>query len=58
LPRAGVGFYVCCAVMRSNVEAASRAMLPYLVMVLVGLLIVAFVPWLALFLPRQFGFRV
>jgi tripartite ATP-independent transporter DctM subunit len=58
MPLAGVGFYVCCAVMRSNVEAASRAMLPYLVMVLVGLLIVAFVPSLALFLPRQFGLRV
>ena len=32
-------------------------MLPYLGMVLVGLLIVAFVPWLALFLPHHFGFR-
>jgi len=57
MPLAGVGFYVCCAIMRADIEAASRAMLPYLGMVLVGLLIVAFVPWLALFLPRHFGFR-
>ena len=57
MPLAGVGFYVCCAVMRTSIEAASRAMLPYLAMVLVGLLIVAFVPWLALFLPQYFGFR-
>jgi tripartite ATP-independent transporter DctM subunit len=56
MPLAGVGFYVCCAIMRCNVEEASQAMLPYLVVVLLGLLIVAFVPWFALFLPRYFGF--
>ncbi len=30
MPLAGVGFYVCCAVMRCDIEPASRAMLPYL----------------------------
>jgi tripartite ATP-independent transporter DctM subunit len=58
MPLAGVGFYVCCAIMRCDVERASRAMVPYLIVVLVGLLIVAFVPWFALALPRYFGFRV
>ena len=57
MPLAGVGFYVCCAVMRSDIEGASRATLPYLIVVLVGLLIVAFVPWFALALPEYFGFR-
>ncbi len=57
MPLAGVGFYVCCAVMRCNIEGASRAMLPYLAVVLIGLLIVAFVPWFVLFLPNYFGFR-
>ena len=57
MPLAGVGFYVCCAVMRCDIEPASRAMLPYLAVVLVGLLIVAFVPWFALALPNHFGFR-
>lgn len=56
MPFAGVGFYVCCAVMRCDIESASRAMFPYLVVVLTGLVIVAFVPWLTLFLPRYFGF--
>jgi len=56
MPLAGVGFYVCCAVMRCEVEAASRAMLPYLIVVLAGLLIIAFVPWFALALPHHFGF--
>ena len=57
MPLAGVGFYVCCAVMRCNIEDASRAMFPYLAVVLIGLLIVAFVPWFVLFLPNYFGFR-
>jgi tripartite ATP-independent transporter DctM subunit len=57
MPFAGVGFYVCCAVMRCNIETASRAMLPYLVMLIAGLLVVAFVPWFTLFLPHYFGFR-
>src|SRR5215471_11323264 len=58
MPVAGAGFYVCCAIMRCDIERASRATLPYLIMVLIGLLVVAFVPWLALALPRYFGFRV
>jgi chemotaxis protein MotA len=57
MPLAGVGFYVCCAIMKSDIEAASHAMLPYLAVVLAGLLLVAFVPWFALFLPHFFGFR-
>jgi TRAP-type C4-dicarboxylate transport system permease large subunit len=43
--------------MRCNIETASRAMLPYLIVLLAGLLIVAFVPWFTLFLPHYFGFR-
>jgi TRAP-type C4-dicarboxylate transport system permease large subunit len=57
MPLAGIGFYVCCAIMRCDVESASRAMIPYLMVVLIGLLIVAFVPSLALVLPHYFGFR-
>jgi tripartite ATP-independent transporter DctM subunit len=57
MPFAGVGFYVCCAVMRCDIETASRAMLPYLLMLIAGLLIVAFVPWFTLALPHYFGFR-
>jgi tripartite ATP-independent transporter DctM subunit len=57
MPFAGVGFYVCCAVMRCDIETASRAMLPYLIMLIAGLLIVAFVPWFTLALPHYFGFR-
>jgi tripartite ATP-independent transporter DctM subunit len=58
MPPAGVGFYVCCAVMRTDIGRASRAMLPYFLVLIGGLLIVAFVPWLSLVLPRLFHFAV
>jgi tripartite ATP-independent transporter DctM subunit len=58
MPLVGVGFYVCCAVMRCDIEAASKAMVPYLAVIITGLLIVAFVPWFSLVLPRIFGFLV
>jgi tripartite ATP-independent transporter DctM subunit len=57
MPPAGVGFYVCCAVAKAPLEAASRAMIPYLVVLLIGLLVVTFVPWFTLVLPHYFGFR-
>lgn len=56
LPPVGVGFYVACAIMRTDIERASRAMIPYLLVLIVGLLIVAFVPWFTLFLPAAVGF--
>jgi tripartite ATP-independent transporter DctM subunit len=52
LPPAGVGFYVACAIMGTNIETASRAMMPYLVVLIIALLIVSFVPWFTVFLPR------
>ncbi|MGA3036522.1 MAG: TRAP transporter large permease subunit [Vulcanimicrobiaceae bacterium] len=55
MPPAGVGFYVCCAIQRTHIEEASRAMLPYLGVLVAGLLIVAFVPWFTLLLPRAVG---
>jgi tripartite ATP-independent transporter DctM subunit len=55
LPPAGVGFYVACAIMRTDIEGASRAMIPYLIVLIAGLMIVAFVPWFTVFLPRAFG---
>jgi tripartite ATP-independent transporter DctM subunit len=56
LPPAGVGFYVACAIVHTDIESATRAMMPYLVVLLIGLAIVAFVPWFTVFLPNLFGF--
>lgn len=55
LPPAGVGFYVACAIMKTDIEGASRAMVPYLVVLIIALLIVAFVPWFTVSLPRAFN---
>ena len=52
LPPAGVGFYVACAIIRTDIEPASRAMIPYLVVLIIALLIVAFVPWFTVSLPH------
>jgi tripartite ATP-independent transporter DctM subunit len=56
LPPFGVGFFIACGLGQVNVEAATRAYMPYLLMLLVGILIVAFVPWLALVIPRLMNF--
>lgn len=45
MPPIGIGFHISCSVMKSTVEDTSRAILPYLAMLLVGILVVAFVPW-------------
>jgi tripartite ATP-independent transporter DctM subunit len=55
LPPAGVGFYVACAIMKTDIEGASRAMVPYLVVLIIALMIVAFVPWFTVSLPRAFN---
>ena len=55
-PIIGVGMYISCSVTGTKVEPASRAMVPYAIILFIGLLIVAFVPWFSLVLPRIFGF--
>jgi tripartite ATP-independent transporter DctM subunit len=55
LPPLGVGFYIACAIARAPMGASTRAMVPYVVVLLAGLLIVTFVPWFTLFIPRAIG---
>jgi tripartite ATP-independent transporter DctM subunit len=52
VPPFGVGFFIACALGKTSVESAARAYLPYLIALLIGLLLVAFVPWITLVLPR------
>src|SRR5665213_2372926 len=52
IPPIGIGFYVCCTVSESRLEATGRAMLPYLAVLIIGVLVVAFVPWFTLAVPR------
>jgi tripartite ATP-independent transporter DctM subunit len=52
IPPFGVGFFIACALGRTTVETAARAYVPYVVALLIGLLLVAFVPWITLVVPR------
>jgi TRAP-type C4-dicarboxylate transport system permease large subunit len=53
IPPIGIGFYVSCTVSESRLEATSRAMLPYLAVLILGVLVVAFVPWVTLAVPHM-----
>lgn len=55
LPPLGVGFYIACAVARAPMGRSSSIMVPYVVVLLIGLLLVAFIPWLTLVFPRALG---
>ena len=46
-PPFGVGYYAACAVGRINPDAGMRRIWPYLGALLVGLILVAAVPWLS-----------
>lgn len=48
MPPLGVGFYVTCSVMQTSIEETSRAFVPYLIALLIGILVVAAVPWFSL----------
>lgn len=56
LPPLGVGFYIACAVVRAHADRATRAMLPYFAVLVVGVLVVAYVPWFTLSVPHWLGF--
>ena len=56
LPPLGVGFYIACAVARAPMDKSSRIMIPYVVVLLLGLVVVAFTPWLTVVFPRALGF--
>jgi len=51
-PPIGVGMFVTCSIAGTTMENAARHMLPYLVVLIAGVLLVAFVPWFSLIVPR------
>jgi tripartite ATP-independent transporter DctM subunit len=52
VPPIGIGFYVSCTVSESRLESTARMMLPYLAVLVLGVLVVAFVPSVTLLLPH------
>src|SRR5262249_33788765 len=57
IPPIGICFYISCAVAGSDIEASAKTMLPYLIVLVLGVLTVAFVPWFTLVVPNALGAR-
>jgi TRAP-type C4-dicarboxylate transport system permease large subunit len=55
IPPIGICFYISCAVSEADVESTARTMLPYLAVLILGVLAVAFVPWFTYVVPRLLG---
>ena len=55
MPPLGIGFYVACSVMGTSVEDASKAIAPYILALLLGILSVAAFPIFSLALLHVFG---
>jgi tripartite ATP-independent transporter DctM subunit len=54
-PPIGVGMFVTCSICETSMENAAKHMVPYLLVLVIGLLLVAFVPWFSLVVPKLFG---
>ena len=55
LPPLGVGFFISCSIASTTVDRAARPMMPYILMMCVGLLVVILFPWVTLIVPRLLG---
>jgi C4-dicarboxylate transporter DctM subunit len=54
MPPIGVGLFISCGIANVGMDRVTRAMLPYVLFLCLGLLGVIFVPWLTLILPKLF----
>jgi len=54
LPPVGVGLFVACGIARSTMGRVIKPFGPYLLVLLLGLLIVTFIPWITVVLPQHF----
>ena len=57
LPPIGIALYVACAICGARVELASKPLFRYLTVMIAGLLLVAFVPWITTVLPVWLNFK-
>ena len=54
LPPIGVGLFIACGIAEVSVDRATRAMLPFVLVLVIGLVIIILVPEITLVLPRLF----
>ncbi|MEN8248112.1 MAG: TRAP transporter large permease [Bacteroidota bacterium] len=55
-PPVGTLLFVGCSVARLNIEDVIKPMIPFFVAMIVGLLLITYIPELSLWLPKLFGF--
>jgi TRAP-type C4-dicarboxylate transport system permease large subunit len=54
IPPFGIGFYVSCSIGECSTEKVTPRLVPYVLVLTAGLLMVTFIPWFSLMLPRLF----
>jgi C4-dicarboxylate transporter DctM subunit len=54
LPPIGVGLFIACAIARLNIVESAKYMAPYLIILVIGLMVITYVPWFTLVLPHVF----
>jgi TRAP-type C4-dicarboxylate transport system permease large subunit len=47
-----MGYYVTCSLFEATVEEATPRFIPYLIIISLGLILIAAVPWFSLALPQ------
>lgn len=57
LPPIGIALYVSCAICGAKVELATKPLIWYLAVMFIGLIFVAYVPWITTVLPSLFNFK-
>ncbi len=57
LPPVGIALYFACTICDAKVERASGPLAWYLLVMFVGLLFVAYIPWITTILPELFHFK-
>lgn len=51
-PPIGVGLFIACGIANISVDRVTGDMMPYILFLCLGLLVITFVPWVTLILPR------
>jgi len=54
LPPIGVALFIACAIAKLNIVDSTKFMAPYLIILFLGLLVITYVPWFTLVLPKLF----
>jgi C4-dicarboxylate transporter DctM subunit len=54
LPPIGVALFIACAIAKLSIVESTKYMAPYLVILFLGLVVITYIPWFTLVLPRLF----